>query len=114
MDIRTPVPTIYGDTPAKFAETWKSQITRLTARFAAVIEEIRIPPENLCEVPIIYVKKDAIVGFLSFLKTEQGFEYNFLSDLTAVDEEADPRFEVVLQSFFFRYQGTHPRKSSCS
>jgi NADH-quinone oxidoreductase subunit C len=94
-DIRTPVPTIYGDMPQKFGETWKAQISRLQARFSGVIEEVRMPVEYPTDVPIIYVKKDSIVGVLSFLKTEQGFEYNFLSDVTATDEEVDPRFEMV-------------------
>lgn len=95
-DIHTSVPTNYGDWIQKFGETWKSQVSRLQARFGAAITEVRMPgPEHPIDVPIVYVKKESIVGLLSFMKTEQGLEYNFLADLTAVDEEADPRFEVV-------------------
>ena len=57
MDIRTPVATCYGENPAKFAETWKNQMTRLQARFASALEEIRMPLEHPVEVPVVYVKK---------------------------------------------------------
>jgi NADH-quinone oxidoreductase subunit C len=98
-DIHTAVPTNYGDWIQKFGETWKSQVSRLQARFSTAITEVRMPgeqtPNTPTDVPIIYVKKESIVGLLSFMKTEQGLEYNFLADLTAVDEEAEPRFEMV-------------------
>ena len=94
-DIHTSVPTNYGDWIQKFGETWKSQVSRLQARFSTAITEVRMPGEHPIDVPIIYVKKESIVGLLSFMKTEQGLEYNFLADLTAVDEEAEPRFEMV-------------------
>ena len=45
-----------------------------------------MPGEFPIDVPILYVKKDSIIGVLSFLKTEQGFDYGFLADLTAIDE----------------------------
>jgi NADH-quinone oxidoreductase subunit C len=32
---------------------------------------------------------------LRFMKSEPGFEYGFLSDITATDEEIEPRFEIV-------------------
>jgi NADH-quinone oxidoreductase subunit C len=94
-DIRTQVPANYGKMIEKFGEVWKGQISRVQARFSAAIEEVRMPVEYPTDVPIIYVKKESIIGVLSFMKTEQGFEYNFLSDITAVDEGADPRFEIV-------------------
>jgi NADH-quinone oxidoreductase subunit C len=96
MDIRTSVSTNYGDLATKFADMWKGQISRLQAKFSGVIEEVRTPGEFPIDVPIIYVKKDSIIGVLSFLKTEQGFDYGFLADLTAIDESpAEPRFEMV-------------------
>jgi NADH/F420H2 dehydrogenase subunit C len=95
MDINTPVSTIYG----KFFEThealWKRQISGLQAKFGSSIEEVRLPREYPTDMPILYVNKDAIIEVLSFLKSTPGFEYGFLSDLTATDEELDPRFEVV-------------------
>src|SRR6185312_11439633 len=70
------------------------------ARFSSAIEEVRMPVEHPVEVPVVYVKKDTLIGVLSFMKTEQGFEYGFLSDITAIDQEPGveagmPRFEVV-------------------
>lgn len=95
MDIRTPVPTIYGDWNAKYGEAWKKQVAELTQKFGASIEETRMPGDYPTDVPILYVKKEAIVSVLQFMKTAPGFEYGFLSDLTATDEEVEPRFEVV-------------------
>lgn len=96
MDIRTPVATNYGDSVTRFSELWKSQITKLQTRFAAAIEEVRMPVEHPIDVPIVYVKKESIIGVLSFMKTEPDLEYKFLADLTAIDEAPeDPRFEMV-------------------
>ena len=52
MDIRTQVTTNYGDLAAKFADTWKSQISRLQAKFSGAIEETRMPGEFPTDVPI--------------------------------------------------------------
>jgi NADH/F420H2 dehydrogenase subunit C len=105
MDIRTPVSTIYGDSVVRFSEIWKSQIATLQNRFVGVIEEVRMPTESATEVPVIYVKRESIVGVLNFLKTESGFEYGFLADLTATDELPEDgsvceyRFEMVYNLF---------------
>lgn len=95
MDIRTPVPTIYGDFATKHAERWKKQAEELSARFGAAIEEIRWPGKHPVDVPVIYVARSGIVEVLRFMKETAGLEYDFLSDLTATDEEVEPRFEVV-------------------
>lgn len=101
MDIRTPVPTIYGDWTTRFGDAWRAQVEKLRARFGETIEEVRMPGEHPTDVPIVYVKKDQIVEVLRFMKTESGLEYDFLADLTATDEESEPRFEIVynLSSF---------------
>lgn len=95
MDIRTSIPTNGGDWLAKFGEAWKTQAEQLKQKFGEAIEVIRMPPGYPTDVPIVYVKKDSIIQVLQFLKAEPGFEYGFLADITATDEEADPRFEVV-------------------
>jgi NADH-quinone oxidoreductase subunit C len=99
MDIRKPIPTNGGDWITKFGDTWKKQLELLNAKFSRLIDEVRMPPEYCTDVPIIYVKKDSILEVLSFLKETSGFEYNFLSDITATDEEVEPRFEVVYNLF---------------
>lgn len=95
MDIRTPIPTNGGDWLQKFGEAWKAQAAELRQRFAGAIEEVRMPPDYPTDVPIVYVKKESIVDILRFVRVEPGFEYGFLSDITATDEEVEPRFEVV-------------------
>jgi NADH-quinone oxidoreductase subunit C len=95
MDINTPVPTIYGNMLEKHGESWKKQVDELRSRFGAAIEEVRFPREYPTEVPIVYVKKESVIAVLEFMKTADGFDYGFLSDITATDEEIDPRFEVV-------------------
>jgi NADH/F420H2 dehydrogenase subunit C len=97
MDIHTPVPTIYGNLFEKYGELWKKQIGEVQAKFGAAIEEIRMPREYPTDVPILFVKRDSIIAVLEFMRTAPGLEYGFLADLTATDEEIDPRFEVVYQ-----------------
>ena len=100
MDIRTPISTNGGQWVARFGDHWKKQVTLLSEKFSAHIEEVRMPPDDLTDVPIIYIKKDSLIPLLKFLKVEPGFEYEFLADITATDEEKKPRFEVVYQSVF--------------
>jgi NADH-quinone oxidoreductase subunit C len=97
MDIRTPVPTIYGNWITKFGAIWKEQASKLSQAFGDKIEQILMPGENATDMPIIYVRKDAMVDVLRFMKSEAGFEYEFLSDITATDELGyrDQRFDVV-------------------
>ncbi len=95
MDINTPIPTNYGGLVEKFAETWKKQIAALQTRFADAVEEVRFPREYPTDIPIVFVKKESVIAALDFMRTEPGFDYNFLSDITATDEEVSPRFEVV-------------------
>jgi NADH-quinone oxidoreductase subunit C len=99
MDIRTPIPTNGGDWVTRFGDLWKTQVAQLEAKFGGQIEEVRMPPDYPTDVPIVYVKKEAIAGVLGFVKSESGFEYGFLSDITATDEEVEPRFEVVYNLF---------------
>jgi NADH-quinone oxidoreductase subunit C len=99
MDIRTPIPTNGGDWLPKFGETWKTQVERLKQTFAADIEQIRMPTDSSTDVPILYVRKDRLIELLRFVKEQSGFEYGFLSDITAIDEESEPRFEVVYNLF---------------
>jgi len=101
MDIRTPVPTCYGDFLAKFGEAWKNQTAQLKQKFAEAIEEIRMPSDYPIDVPIVYVRKESIVEVLAYLKTEPGFEYGFLADITATDEQIEPRFEIVYNLYSF-------------
>lgn len=95
MDINTPVATIYGNLVDKYGETWKKQIAALREKFAGSIDEVRFPREYPTDIPILYVKKESIVAVLDFMRTAEGFDYGFLSDITATDEEISPRFEVV-------------------
>jgi NADH-quinone oxidoreductase subunit C len=94
-DIRTPVPTIYGDFAQKHAERWRLQVEILQKKFGAAIEEVRWPGTTPTDVPIIYVAKESIIEVLRELKEGAEFQYDFLADLTATDEEIEPRFEVV-------------------
>jgi len=99
MNILTPIPTNGGDTLIKFGSVWKSQVAILKEKFSQDVEEVLMPGEALCDVPIIYVKKKNLVNILTFLKEDSQFQYNFLADYTAIDEESDPRFEVVFNLF---------------
>jgi NADH-quinone oxidoreductase subunit C len=98
-DIRNAIPTIYGDWPQRFGDVWKSQVARLKEKFADAIEEVRMPGEHPTDVPIVYVRKEKVIDVLRFMKSDDDFQYIFLADLTATDEEVEPRFEVVYNLF---------------
>lgn len=99
MDVRTPIPTNGGDWWSKFGSLWKSQIEILKEKFGSSIEDVLVSPEYPTDVPILFVKKEAILDVLAFVKEDAQFKYNFLADYTAIDEETDPRFEVVFNLF---------------
>ncbi len=61
----------------------KEKIDRIKARYGEAIEEV---VSEKTDVPIFFVRKEKIVEFLTSLRTEEGLEYSFLSDLTAYDD----------------------------
>jgi NADH-quinone oxidoreductase subunit C len=61
----------------------KEKLDRFKARFADSIQEVVV---DHTDVPIFFVSKEKIVDFLHAVKSEEGFEYNFLADLTAYDD----------------------------
>ena len=95
FDVRKLVSTNYGDWLSQWGDSWKTQVASLREKFGAAIEEVRMPPDYPTDVPIIYVQKEKIVEVLSFMKLDSAFDYSFLADLTATDEETDLRFEIV-------------------
>lgn len=99
MDIRTPIATNGGDGLSRYGEAWKSQVEALKQKFKDQISAVRMPREHPTDIPTIYLKLDSLIDVLGFLKIEKGFEYDFLSDITATDEERDLRFEVVYHLF---------------
>lgn len=96
MDIRTQIPHNRGDLLTRFGDTWKTQVAALQAKFGDQITDVQMPLEAAVDMPTIFVKKEAIVEVLAFAKGEAGFEYTFLSDITATDETPDDlRFHIV-------------------
>lgn len=92
----------------------KEKIDRIKARYGEAIEEI---VADKTDVPIFFVRKEKIIEFLQSIRTEEGLEFSFLSDLTAYDDNppldkivdyglgtlknpgGDHRFVVVYQLF---------------
>jgi NADH-quinone oxidoreductase subunit C len=107
MDIRTRVPTIYGDWWERFGPTWRENVAALQEKFGGSITEVRFPPEYPTDVPIVYVDKESIVPVLTFLRDSLG--YDFLADITATDEEKSPRFEVVYNLYAQKKKGPRIR-----
>lgn len=100
MDIRKPIPTLYGDQFEKFSELWKKQIEAVKSEFGQAIEKVLWPREDATEVPVIFVKADRWIDLARFLKTNEQCEYAFLSDFTATDETPEtPRFHLVVNLF---------------
>jgi NADH-quinone oxidoreductase subunit C len=53
----------------------------------------------------IYVQKNGIIEVLRFLRDEEELAYDFLADLTAVDNLGkEPRFEVVYNLYSIKYK----------
>jgi NADH-quinone oxidoreductase subunit C len=61
----------------------KEKIDRIKARYSDCIEDVQT---DKTDVPIFFVKKEKLVDFMTSIRTEDGLEYNFLSDLTASDD----------------------------
>jgi len=87
MDIRTPVPTIYGNFPEKFGPIWNEHTTALKETFGDAIEAVLMPVETPTDMPTYFIKKDKAHEFLTELKNK--YHYSFLTDMTATDECED-------------------------
>ncbi len=60
----------------------KEKLERMKARYTGKILSIETKKTDM---PIIEVAPEGVVEFLQSIISEEGFEYNFLSDLTAYD-----------------------------
>lgn len=95
----------------------KEKIDRIKARYADCIEEV---VTEKTDVPVFFIKKSKVVDFLGSIRLEEGLEYNFLSDLTAYDDNppenipdyglgvikrsgGDHRFCMVYQMFSLKF-----------
>lgn len=96
------------------------KLERIKARYQGQIIGVQ---ETDVDVPVIIVSKKNILDFLKSIRIEEGFEYSFLSDLTAIDEnppsdsipdyglgtvlpekKGEPRFFVVYQLLSMQYR----------
>lgn len=66
------------------------KLARLKARYTDTIKHIET---EATDMPIVEVDAEKVVDFLRSITNEEGFEYNFLSDLTAYDH--NPPVEKV-------------------
>lgn len=99
-DVRNLGPTNYGDWLGKYGEAWKTQVEQLRRKFPDAIEEVMMPVDHPTDIPVVFVKKEQLPEVLRFMKSEPGFEYDFLTDYTATDEfPGEPRFHVVIHLF---------------
>ncbi len=61
----------------------QEKIDRIRGRYSDWIEDVVVDGSD---VPVFFVKKSVVEEFLSSIRGEDGLEYNFLSDLTAYDD----------------------------
>jgi len=67
-------------------------IEKLKARFGAQI----VGAQSACGEETFTIDREGALDFFRALRDEPGFEFNFLTDVTAVDwPERKPRFDVV-------------------
>ena len=94
MNINTLIATNYGYFLEKYGQIWEQQIESLKAEFGSALEEVLKPGIDKTDLPILFIQKASAVSFLQTLKEK--YNYSFLTDYTATDEESDPRFYLVL------------------
>jgi NADH-quinone oxidoreductase subunit C len=104
MDVRQPIPSQGGDLWSRFGELWRTQIAQLKTVFGKSLEEVWVAPAYPTDMPILFIEKEKVIDLLLFLKNSPGFEYQFLADITATDEESAPRFHVVYQLFSLEHK----------
>lgn len=67
-------------------------VDKLRARFSAEIVETKVAKGEVTHL----IKKDALIGVLTFVKGESDFQMDYLADVVGVDfHPEEPRFEVV-------------------
>lgn len=91
MDIRQPIPTIYGYFQEKYAPIWTEQVQKLKEIFGEAIESVLMPIEAPVDMPTFFIQKERAHDFFSELKNN--FHYSFLTDMTATDELNDEESE---------------------
>jgi NADH/F420H2 dehydrogenase subunit C len=101
MDIRKPVPTIYGYFNEKYSTIWTEQVQKIKDSYGEFIESVYMPIESPVDMPTIFVNKTKVHELL--LDLRDNFQYSFLTDFTATDEQGDEeslktntRFHLVL------------------
>lgn len=94
MNVLTPISTNWGYFNEKYGALWEQQLESLKAEFGDAIEEVLKPGVDKTDLPIVFVKKASAHSVLQTLKEK--YNYSFLTDYTATDEESDPRFHLVL------------------
>ena len=94
MDVTNPIATNYGYFQERYGAEWTAVTAAVRAEFTDAIEAVHVPGTDKVDLPTFIVKKDSAHAVLSALKNKHGF--NFLSDYTATDEEAHPRFFLVI------------------
>lgn len=95
MDINTNIPNNYGRNVQKFSARWTEAVQLIQTQFTDGVISVFNPTESFVDIPTLVVKKDVIISMLEFCKTSQQVGFDFLTDITAVDDEGDPRFQVV-------------------
>lgn len=101
MDIRNPVPTIYGYFQEKYGAIWTEQVTKLKETYGESLEKVLMPVESPVDMPTLFIKKDKALEFLTDLKNN--YHYTFLTDFTATDELGDEENEQSKTRFFLVY-----------
>jgi len=61
----------------------QEKVDRIRARFGEWLESVEL---ECSDVPVLWVPAKNLISFLESIRKEEGFEYNFLADLTAYDD----------------------------
>lgn len=100
MNVQKKVSINYGSWQEKFGTLWQAQIQNLQEKFGKAIVQIQHPATHMTDIPIIIIERSHWVQVLTYVKSAENFNYDFLTDYTATDETPAPlRFQLVVQLF---------------
>ena len=110
MDIRTPVPTIYGSLADKYKNIWAEQVQKIQENFGDAIEPVLMPIEAMVDMPTLVVKASEAHRLIAELK--QTHQYSFLTDFTAVDEQEEDEKQSKDFRFFLVFHLMNPESKA--
>ena len=89
--------------------THEQQFEALKSKFGGAIVKVEFDRVNC---PIVWVAKKDIANVLKFVRDAEGFEFQFMADLTAYDDQGSPEAESTGGRFVVVYNLFSPQSKT--